>query len=473
MLTAGLDAGVIRLAVSAGTGRVKGRVWHPKSAGGGIWAFAKGNIRESRFDGIFDDQLGIAFCADENGRFEIDGVPTGRVTVTFPYEVFDVRREYTWSALVLEGQATLIRPFDPEGRREFTLEFAPELKDPFKPAHGNNGVAPRETMFWVELTPLSKGRLSFSSPDWVTPDAQHKIVLPDVGPGRYRLSVYDWLGSPEFGWRAFRLGGGIDSEPLFDQEVTVPAGGGGQVRIALCPGSITGKVPALKAPSERLVEVTAVAKGGLMPSQRTRCDFEGNFCVRYLSPGTYSLFIHDTISGFCRVDDVEVPAGEVHVGERVLSGGATVITTLHFVGPTRVPDELVAVGPLGVRVRHVFPVWSSFDRVELAGFWPGLWTLSARCDGEVLATGQVDVKEAGTVQVSLTAGSIPGAEGRKLGCAVNREVLIFSKCKSCPATGSLQPVAIGAAVEETKPSEPSRKMCRFRRCSEPTGRNRQ
>ena len=41
------------------------------------------------------------------------------------------------------------------------------------------------------------------------------------------------------------------------------------------------------------------------------------------------------------------------------------------------------------------------------------------------------------------------------------KVLVFSGCKSHPATGSLQPVAIGAAVEVTKPSEPSRQMCRF------------
>src|SRR5215831_5413801 len=36
------------------------------------------------------------------------------------------------------------------------------------------------------------------------------------------------------------------------------------------------------------------------------------------------------------------------------------------------------------------------------------------------------------------------------------KVLVFSGCNSHPATGSLQPVAIGAAVEVTKPSEPSR-----------------
>ena len=40
------------------------------------------------------------------------------------------------------------------------------------------------------------------------------------------------------------------------------------------------------------------------------------------------------------------------------------------------------------------------------------------------------------------------------------KVLVFSGCNSHPATGLLRPVAIGAAVEVTKPSEPSRHMCR-------------
>ena len=51
-------------------------------------------------------------------------------------------------------------------------------------------------------------------------------------------------------------------------------------------------------------------------------------------------------------------------------------------------------------------------------------------------------------------------KGTSLMCAA-KKVLVFSGCNSHPATGSLQPVAIGAAVEVTKPSEPSRQMCRF------------
>ena len=47
---------------------------------------------------------------------------------------------------------------------------------------------------------------------------------------------------------------------------------------------------------------------------------------------------------------------------------------------------------------------------------------------------------------------------------------IFSGCESRLANGSLRPVAIEAAVEVTKPSEPSRQRTAWR-CGDPAGRN--
>ena len=55
--------------------------------------------------------------------------------------------------------------------------------------------------------------------------------------------------------------------------------------------------------------------------------------------------------------------------------------------------------------------------------------------------------------------------------SVRREKsLCFNGCKSRPAFGSLQPVAIEAAVEVTKPSEPSMERI-ARRFREQAGRN--
>jgi hypothetical protein len=257
-------------------------------------------------------------------------------------------------------------------------------------------------MFNVELTPISKHPLSFEQPDWETLDQERKIVLPDVGQGTYRLRLYDWLGSRDLGWSA------LDGGALFDGVVVVPAGGHGELRVALGAGCITGKVTAPKENDTLLVEVTAVAQDGRAPSRQACCDTSGNFCVRYLSPGTYSLFLHDPTSSFCRVDDVKVSTAVVDVGERALSAGATVFGAIEFKRPAHVPDEVVAVGPAGALVRHVFDSYSSFDRVEFGNLWPGLWTVSVRSGSEVLTTGAVDVKGTGTFHLTLTVDGRSG-----------------------------------------------------------------
>ncbi len=119
------------------------------------------------------------------------------------------------------------------------------------------------------------------------------------------------------------------------------------------------------------------------------------------------LFIHDPKVGFCKVDDVEVAAGVVDVGERALSAGATVSGLIHFAQPSRLPDEVVATHASGVSLREAFEEYSSFDRVELTGLWPGRWTLSARSGDDVLATGAVHVEGTGAFQMDMTVGRGP------------------------------------------------------------------
>ncbi len=244
----GLDVGIVRIDVPTTMGRVEGRVWYPKSRGGGVWAFADGYVGGFRFKGLGeDDSRSIAFQADENGHFAVDRVPGGMTTVGFPFQFFDVIDSYRWSALVVEGQTTEVGAFDPEGHREFTLAFA--IGDGSKAQYQSGtglgasrkvdnvtvstdmasllekkvAVTPREPMFRVELVPVSKDPLSFAEPDWEDLDAQRKIVLPDVGPGTYRLRVYDWLGVRD-----------LDGGPLFDRDVVVPPGGRGEA--AHCAG---------------------------------------------------------------------------------------------------------------------------------------------------------------------------------------------------------------------------------------------
>jgi hypothetical protein len=417
----GLEIGTVRIdfptATGRAQGRVEGRVWHPKDKGGGPWAFARGSVGGFRFEGL--GESGIAFQADEFGHFRVDDVPAGLTTVEFPYLTYDVIQSYTWSALVVEGQMTDVRAFDPDGHREFTLNFAigdgskaqyesgtglgaarkvdgvtasPKILSIFSEAP----VTPRQPMFRVDLVPLSKGPLSFAKPDWEELDAQRKIVLPDVGPGKYRLRLCDWLGMRDF-----------DSGPLFDEEVIVPVGGHGVVRVELGAGCVTGKITMRTESFLRPTEVTAVMKGSQTPSRWSRCDSDGNFCVRYLSPGTYSLLIHDANTGFCRVDDLKVGAHVIEVGERKLSAEATIDGVIQFVRPSPVPNEIVAIHDSGDAVRVAFEHRSSFDRFKLAGIWPGHWTVSARKGDQVLASSELNVERAGTMRVTLVVGGRP------------------------------------------------------------------
>ncbi len=419
----GLDMGTVRLDAPTATGRIKGRIWRPKEwrpkdQGGEPWAFAKGYVDPFGVQRLSDERRSIEFRADEDGHFEVDHVPVGMATVRFRYHVFDVIESVTFSAIVVEGQTTQVGVLDPKPRGKFTLRFAigDGSEAQYKSGTGLGAArkvdnvtiashlfahvdksreasfAPR---FWFELRPLSKGSLAFPQPDWIDLDGERKIVLADVGPGKYRLRVFDWLGEG-------RLYGG----PLFDQEVDVPPGDRGEVRVPLGGGCITGKIPKPKKNYERPVEVSALANGRHTSPTRVRCDDDGNFCVRYLWPGTYSLFVHDPNSGFCRVENVEVPAGVVDVGERVLSEGATVRGTIRFVKPTRVPDSIVAVDASGVSVRRAFEVYSSFDQFAFTNLWPGHWTIQARGGEEVLAKSELEIEGSGTFEVTLTAGGM-------------------------------------------------------------------
>ncbi|MDG3008062.1 carboxypeptidase-like regulatory domain-containing protein [Paludisphaera mucosa] len=416
---AGLDAGALPIDAPAATGRIEGRVWRPQDHGGEPWPFAEGRVRPS---GVrdFDEEESrtIAVRTDENGRFSVDRVPVGLVEVGIPYQMGCVIYEHTWSALVVEGRTTTVRVLKPEAGREFALAFAigdgsqaqyesgtglgaarkvDDVTVNSRALADAEGAAPepRTPSFLVDLTPLEKLPLAFKRSGWNDLDDRRRIVLPDVAPGAYRLRLFEWLGSR-----------GLDGGPVVDREVVVPPEGLGEVRIPLGAGCITGKIPAPEGGSGRFVEVSALAKGSRTP-RRAQCDFDGNFCVRHLAPGDYSLFFQDPNSGFRRVDDVKVPAGVIDVGELTTTPGATIFGEIRFARPSRVPDEIVATDPSGVTVRRPFSRSSSFDRIEVVGLWPGRWTVSARSGEVVLASGEIDVEGTGAFPMTLTVGADP------------------------------------------------------------------
>jgi hypothetical protein len=411
----GIDTGPIRIEIPP-RGRIVGRVFRPKSRGGGVWAFADGGVSSPYIKDAEDDPLGIRgmkFRADEEGRFTVENVPAGLVTVSFPFQVFDVIHSVDLPAVVVAGRTTSVSAFDPEAKRELPIEFAIGDGSPAQVASGTGFAAARQVenvtatasffarargpsrkpMFRVELIPRSTEPLTFAEPDWKDLDGRRRIILPDVGPGKYRLRLYDWLGLRD-----------LDSGPVFDQEIVVPPATP-TVRVPLGAGCITGKVP-VSDNFDRHVEVIAVSRPDGATIRRGRCDDKGNYCVRYLDPGSYTVFIRDPTKGFCRVEDVRVPAGAIDLGERRLSPGATVHGTIAFRRPCPMPGQVIATGPSGETLTFRFEVYSSFDGFAFANLWPGRWSFAAFSGETKLGTGQAEVS--GTEQVSVSIASTAG-----------------------------------------------------------------
>ncbi|MFI5458726.1 MAG: hypothetical protein ACHRXM_25130 [Isosphaerales bacterium] len=386
----GLDLGQVRL---AGRGRVEGRGFRTNQRGD-VWSFAEGRARSPDFP--FGEE--VEFMSDEDGRFSVGGVPVGLVKVGFPYWANDVGNAEEWVVQVCEDQTTEVRLLDPVGSRPLPVEF--RIGDGSKAQYESgtglgakrrvDNVKEQAPMFRVDLMPRSRQPLSFVDPDWVRLDAKRQVVLSDVSPGAYRLRVIDWLG---------RLG--LEDGALFERDITVPTDAL-PVKVSLGGGSITGRFLGA-GDFEEKVEVIAVARGGQGPTRRTRCDTNGNYCVRYLDPGTYTLFAHFPKGSWSRVDNLTVASDATDVGERPLSRGGTIRGSISFRRPCPVPDEVVATGPSQVSLKLPFEHYSSFDQFELGGLWPGRWTITVRSGEEVLATANAEISGTETVSVELAA----------------------------------------------------------------------
>jgi hypothetical protein len=203
----GLDLGQVRL---AGRGRIRGQAFKSKDRGGGAEVFSTGKIQ---FAGSWDNHEEIEFLCDEDGRFSVGGVPIGRVSVGFPWMLGCVVQSESQDVEVCEDQTTELRVFGPDGERPLTVEFRigdgslaqlrsgsghsdkPEQAKVADLAHEDGPVlklgapTPLEPTFRVELVPHPRQPLCSVQSEWIGFDAKDQIVLPDVRPGAYRLSV--------------------------------------------------------------------------------------------------------------------------------------------------------------------------------------------------------------------------------------------------------------------------------------------
>ena len=218
-----------------------------------------------------------------------------------------------------------------------------------------------EPMFHLEVDLHSRGPLCFRA-RVERLDADRQVVLPDIVPAPVPPPC-DWLGSMDL-TDGSRRGGHRRA---------------GRLIVFLGAGCITGKCPRNDDYNRRVV-VVAIPRDGKGRPRRSRCDGEGNFCVRYLTPGHYTLRALDPAIGWPgRRHPVGV--GATDVGELRLKPGGTLAGTIAFRLPGPVPDEVVATDESGVATDEPLRGLFQLRRFEIHGLWPGRWTVAFRSGG--------------------------------------------------------------------------------------------
>ncbi len=413
----GLDLGQVRL---AGKGRIQGRVFEStvRRPPGQTYAFGLVDFYPAISSSMMKYKEEIKFMTDFEGQFSIADVPVGLVLVAFPDTmVHVVIIDGPW-VRVCENQTTEVRLPGQKGARPLAVDIVigdgsiaqsrsgkglsgkienknSDTKPPEPKAVPLPDVAgvlvetserDVERQLQVELIPGPGQPLSSVRSDSAAIDGKGQLVVPDVSPGKYQLRV-------EQGF--FRPGGIGFIEVVFERDIAVTADVS-TIKIPLGGGSITGRTVKYSA-------VIAMARGRPGPLRRTRCDSEGYFCMPFLDPGTYTLFIHSPDDGsWCRVDNVSVASDVKDIGELRLARGGAIRGSISFPRACPVPDEVIATGPSQVSVEPMKHI-TDFDQFELGGLWPGRWTITVRGGGEALATAAIEIKGTEIVTLELAA----------------------------------------------------------------------
>lgn len=379
-----LDLGELRI---EGTGSISGVVNDPYDTGK-PWRFADGQIFVAASGGQSDEPH-LRFKTDASGRFHVDGVPLGMVTVTFNYNATaDVIDSVTREARVAEGKNTEVRFEGNGGAWAQPLRLLFDGKEGIPAYEGTrtvSNVTNRAPMFRFEATAPDPGQVSgMRSAEW-SADEKTGPSIADLSAAVWRIRVFDWLGSRGFteGLRAEVIAEvGEKREPI-----TFELGG----------KTLSGKVTAARE-TKRLVRLIAVGKssGRVFLS---RCDDKGGFVIRYLPQDEYLVHAHDDDGGWCDLGSFRLDKAIVDCGVHALRDGG------HAEGKLAPPllaqsaaIQISAKAPDGLEI----PV----DELEKDGSYrfgqlrPGKWTVIARSDEKEITRRVVEIQEGETARLN-------------------------------------------------------------------------
>lgn len=379
---ANADLGELRL---AGTGTITGVVNEPygkKQA----WRFAPGQIHVAGFNEGLDEPF-MTFKSDHEGRFRVDDIPAGKVTVEFPYnQTADIIGSLSREVRVQEGAESEVRFEGTGGAWSQPLQLLFDGKAEIPASKGVrkvDNVTDRKPMFRFEVEPLGAVPASWSdSLEWSS-DEKPPPLIPDLSPGRWRIRVFDWLGSRGFDE-------GLRAETIADV-------GNPRVPVQLMLGGrcYTGLLKSSRE-TKRLIAISAVGrKTGKV--YRSRCDDEGNFVIRYLPEDEYLLHAHDDDGGWCDLGAHPLDKPVVDCGIHTLLDGGHVSGSISPKSPSPMPS-ISALGADGLEI--------PLDELEENGSFrfgnlrPGHWTILARSGEQEIARVPVTINKGETVELT-------------------------------------------------------------------------
>lgn len=402
-----LDVGSFR---ASGRGSVRGVVYQARRICDGekchldekrsVWAFADGSISFTDTSGRSNDEefkhlKPIPFKTDENGRFRVDGVPVGMVSVDFDYNATsDIIGTHSRTAKVLEGKTTEVRFFNTSGDWEVACKFVIGDGSPAQFSSGTGmgakrkvgNVTTRHPVFIVKLEPKENVPVSFCDSYGKHLIEKNYILLLDVHPGKYRLVVGDWMGSRGF------------HEVLYERNVDIKPDGT-TLTIPLEAGCITGAVQWSKD-YRYMIHVIAAGKK-THTIRHARCDDKGNFCTRYLPEDDYTLFAHDYNAGWCKMPGVFVKNNITDIESHELVPGGTITGKVPPRFGTDITVTVVATDPRGIPIKHPNhrePIGKGFT---ISGLWPGKWVVTLKKGEEAIAEKIVTLQGTETVSCNL------------------------------------------------------------------------
>lgn len=374
-----------------GTGTIVGRVYNEDT--GEPEAFADGSWLHS----VSDSSNYTPFKTDQDGWFRISNAPIGtiRVLISFPISP-DIIGGHVREAEAIDRRTTQVRFFEPGNRHQLSIVF--HIGDGSATAfHRGTGmsskrkvrnVTDRDPRFHISLKPMTPVAGSYPEADW---DSSSKkpmpsLLLRDVSPGRYRLTVGDWAG-----WRGY-------VKPLKTVEV-LKRPIASVVHVELGSGCVTGRIR-LAEGNSRSIDVVAISQTH-KTVRFTATDDNGNFCLRYLAKGKYQIYAHGSKDGWARLPILTVDEDSTDVGEIELTSGFTLSGIVSIDDGAAIPDRILAIHTSGFSI-ETFD-YNGFDGEEYAfdGLWPGVWRLQLLRGERLISSVDTEITMSGTTRQSL------------------------------------------------------------------------